>query len=110
MLNDQLKSLYDQFSDEEKKEIDERYAMLKSEYLTLQEIRKRQEVTQADIAGLLGIKQENVSRLEKRNDMKLSTLTDYIEALGGHIQIQAVFPENHVINIEMPTHRQQGQI
>lgn len=62
--------------------------MLKSEYLTLQEIRKRQEVTQADIAGLLGIKQENVSRLEKRNDMKLSTLTDYIEALGGHIQIR----------------------
>jgi signal transduction histidine kinase len=36
-----------------------------------------------------GCKQTNVSRLEKRADMKLSTLRDYVEALGGTLQIVA---------------------
>jgi len=37
--------------------------------------------------------------MERREDMRLSTLKDYIEALGGKIQISAVFPDNQVINI-----------
>ena len=51
------------------------------------------------LAKLPRIKQENVSRMERREDMKISTLKDYIEALGGEIQINAVFPDNKTINI-----------
>ena len=55
-----------------------------AEELTLQELRKKQKLTQTDIAQLLGIKQENVSRLERRNNVHLSTLKDYIHALGTY--------------------------
>lgn len=99
MLSESMQKLWDQFSDEEKAEINARYKMLHAEYVSLQELRKAGNVTQEDMAALLGIKQENVSRAERRSDMKLSTLRDYVEALGGHVQIQAVFPGDHVVNI-----------
>lgn len=51
------------------------------------------------MAKLLGIKQENVSRMEHRADMRLSTIQEYIEALGGTLQITATFPDNKTINI-----------
>lgn len=94
-----MKKIWDEFSDDEKAAIDERYQSLRSEYMTLQEIRKHKNITQEDIANLLGIKQENVSRMERREDIRLSTLTDYIEALGGKINISAVFPDNNEIQI-----------
>jgi len=99
MLSNKMEKLWNKFSDEEKEVIDARYQTLHAEYMTLQEIRKNQQVTQDDMAKLLGIKQENVSRMERREDMKISTLKDYIEALGGEIQINAVFPDNKTINI-----------
>lgn len=99
MLSDRMKKVWNQFSSEEKKSIEEQYQTLRAEYLTLQELRKRQKVTQEDIAKLLGINQENVSRMERRENIRLSTLKDYIEALGGEVQIQAVFPDNQIVNI-----------
>lgn len=99
MLSDKMNKLWNKFSDEEKATIDARYKTLHAEYMTLQEIRKNQKITQEDMAKLLGIKQENVSRMERRKDMRLSTLKDYVEALGGEIQINAVFPDNQTINI-----------
>lgn len=94
-----MQKIWDDFSAEEKQAIEARYSDLRDEYMTLQTIRKHKQVTQKDIAALLCIEQGNVSRMEKRKDMLLSTLTDYIEALGGELQINAVFPDNHVIRI-----------
>jgi len=99
MLSDKMQKLWNDFSDDEKKAIEERYETLREEYMTLQEIRKSQDVTQNDIAKLLGIKQENVSRMERREDMKVSTMREYIEALGGTMQINAVFPDDKIINV-----------
>lgn len=99
MLSDKMEKLWNNFSDDEKQAIEARYSKLHAEYMTLQEIRKGQNVTQEDMAKLLGIKQENVSRLERREDMRLSTLRDYIEALGGEMQITAEFPDNKTISI-----------
>lgn len=45
--------------------------------------------TQEDMSARTGFKQTNVSRLEKRADMKLSTLRDYVESLGGTLKIVA---------------------
>lgn len=62
----------------------------------LAEIRQGQGVTQVAIAAKLGIKQGSVSELERRSDVYLSTLRAYVEALGGHLDIQAVFPEQRI--------------
>lgn len=99
MLSDKMEGLWNKFSEEEKEAIDARYKKLHAQYMTLQEIRKHKKVTQEDMAKLLGIKQENVSRMERREDMHLSTLKEYIEALGGEMKISAIFPDNNTISI-----------
>lgn len=56
-------------------------------------LRKARQQTQAELAERLGIDQASVSAIENRSDLLLSTLTRYIRALGGDIEIRAVFPE-----------------
>ena len=48
------------------------------------------------MAVKLNTKQANVSRTERRRDMKLSTLKRYIEAMGGELDIVAKFASNEV--------------
>lgn len=60
---------------------------------TLAELRKAREVTQVEIAGLLSRGQSTVSALEHSEDPKLSTLREYIEALGGRLEVTAVFED-----------------
>ncbi len=55
----------------------------------LRELRAFAGRTQEDVSARTGFKQTNVSRLEKRADMKLSTLRDYVESLGGTLKIVA---------------------
>jgi predicted transcriptional regulator len=59
----------------------------------LAELRKAKEVTQVEIAGLLARGQSTVSALEHSEDPKLSTLREYVEALGGRLEIAAVFDD-----------------
>lgn len=49
---------------------------------TLGELRRRVGMTQADVAARMGISQSDVSKLERRTDLKVSTLRDYLTALG----------------------------
>ena len=76
--------------------IKERAAELIAEELGLQELRKSKNVTQEQVAERLGGKQVYVSRLENRDDMKLSTLRAYVKAIGGDLQLVVTFPEGHV--------------
>jgi len=64
--------------------------------LALAELRQSRHITQVQLADALGIAQGNVSRLEGRSDVYLSTLRSYVEALGGHLEIAAVFPDDRV--------------
>jgi hypothetical protein len=41
--------------------------------------------------------QDGVSRLEKRTDLLLSTLQDYVEALGGRLSLIAEFPDRNPV-------------
>lgn len=99
MLSDKMQKMRNDFSDKQKQAIEARYRDLRDDYMTLQEIRKHQNITQEDMANLLGIRQENVSRMERRKDMRISTIKEYVEALGGKIEVTAVFPDNKVIPI-----------
>ncbi len=62
----------------------------------LHEIREKLHITQEEMALKLETKQANVSRTERRRDMKLSTLKRYIEAMGGELDIIARFPASEV--------------
>lgn len=64
--------------------------------LALAELRQSRHITQVQLAETLGISQGNVSRLEARSDVYLSTLRSYVEALGGHLEIAAVFSDERL--------------
>ncbi len=59
----------------------------------LAELRKLRSVTQVELARQLGVAQPSLSGLERRADVQLSTLRDYIEGLGGQLEISAVFDD-----------------
>ena len=64
-----------------------------------QAIREELELTQAELARNMGISQPSVVAIEQRgNDVKLSTIKRYIEAMGGKMSI----------NIELPTGKHVG--
>lgn len=64
-----------------------------AEEMSLRDLRKAMQLTQKHIAKQLGIGQEGVSRLEQRSDLMISTLRNYVEALGGELHFIAEFPD-----------------
>lgn len=87
-----------EFSKESQERIKQRSAELIKEYNSLQAFRKDIGLTQDELAGRLCITQENVSRLERRKDMHLSTLRKYVEALGCELEINIRVPKNKISN------------
>ena len=59
----------------------------------LAELRAAAGFTQVQLADRLGVSQGNIAQLEGRSDLFLSTLRGYVEALGGELQVSAVFPD-----------------
>jgi transcriptional regulator with XRE-family HTH domain len=74
---------------------DEIYARLKAE-MALEELRGALRMTQQQLAKTLNVDQSAISKLERRTDMYVSTLERFIEAMGGRLEIRAVFPEGSV--------------
>lgn len=68
--------------------------------LTLRALRQAHDLTQERMAELLGVKQENISRMERRADLLLSTMSSYIEAMGGKLKLVAEFPERSPVVIK----------
>jgi transcriptional regulator with XRE-family HTH domain len=95
-----LDDIVNSLSPERKAKIEHLTEELFEEVLILRELRKKQKFTQEEIAQYLGIKQENVSRLERRNNIHLSTLKDYIHALGGKLHLIVEFPDREPIEIK----------
>jgi len=60
--------------------------------LLLSELRKLTGKTQHQVAATLGIKQPSLSKLEKQDDMQISTLRNLVQALGGELEVIAKFP------------------
>jgi DNA-binding transcriptional regulator YiaG len=76
----------------QRRKVEARAKELRAEEMTLRELRTALKMTQVQMASQLGTTQDNVSRLEKRNDLLLSTLRKAIEAMGGRLSIVAEFP------------------
>lgn len=63
------------------------------EELRLYELRHAEALSQVEVAGRLEITQSAVSKLEHAEDVRVSTLRDYLEALGARLELVAVFDD-----------------
>lgn len=82
-----------------RKQVEERAKALIAEEMSLQDLRKARKQTQVRVAQQLGINQENVSRIEKRSDLLISTLSGYVEAMGGKLSLVVEFPDRPPISL-----------
>lgn len=80
----------------EREEETRQYVQAVVKAVSLNQLREAQSLTQASLATVLGVNQGSVSKMEKRTDMYVSTLRSYIQAMGGQLQIKAIFPEGEV--------------
>jgi DNA-binding XRE family transcriptional regulator len=81
--------------------------------MTLHQLREARSLTQVNLAKVLQINQGAVSKMEKRADMYVSTLRNFIQAMGGQLQVKAIFPEGEVQidqfeNVAEPPHHSPG--
>jgi transcriptional regulator with XRE-family HTH domain len=77
----------------ERREQLKREAVAELDRMGFASLRKARQQTQVELADKLGIDQASVSAIENRSDLLLSTLAKYVRALGGDVEIRAVFPE-----------------
>jgi DNA-binding XRE family transcriptional regulator len=94
-LDDYIKSL----PAAERRAIKKRAAELIAEEMTLQELRRAREMTQIRMAKKLGVAQKQISEIEKRTDMHISTLRRSIEAMGGTLALVAEFPDRKPVKL-----------
>jgi len=64
--------------------------------MPLQELRRARNLSQEQLAKTLSVKQAAVSKMEQRTDMYISTLRNFIHAMGGDLEIIAKFPDGSV--------------
>ncbi len=89
------KLLREKMSSESQKRAEARtHEML--EELPLYELRQARLLSQEDIAKKLNVNQTAISKMERRTDMFISSLRNYIEAMGGTLEITARFPEGNI--------------
>lgn len=80
--------------------VEEQAQALIAQHMALRDVRKAMGKTQAAVAAKLGIKQENVARIEKRGDMLLSTLRSYVQALGGDVHLTVELKGHAPVRLE----------
>ncbi len=82
-----------------RRKVEDRAAELLAEEMSLRELRKARQFTQAHLARELGISQDGISRLEQRSDLLLSTLRKTVEAMGGSLSLIARFPDRPPVEL-----------
>ncbi len=69
--------------------------------LHLSQLRKARGLTQEAVAGLLGVSQAEVSKMERRTELYVGTLHKFIEAMNGELVIAARFTNGVEIPIRL---------
>jgi DNA-binding phage protein len=93
-FEDMMKEL---FTPKERAAIRRSASRIARHHMALRELRQSRRQTQVSIARRLGVKQVNISRLESREDPRLSTLAKYIDAMGGRLHLIVEFPEQEPV-------------
>jgi hypothetical protein len=94
-LNDKMAEL----SETRRRKVEARAAELAAEEMSLRDLRRAHRLTQARVGKALKIGQDGVSRLEQRSDLLISTLRNYVEAMGGDLQLIARFPDRPAVAV-----------
>jgi transcriptional regulator with XRE-family HTH domain len=94
-LNDKMAEL----SESRRQKIEARAAELAAEEMSLRDLRRAHRLTQARVGKALKIGQDGVSRLEQRSDLLISTLRNYVESMGGDLQLIARFPDRPAVAV-----------
>lgn len=63
------------------------------EEIRLYELRHAEAVSQAELAGRLEVTQGAISKFEHSDDVRVSTLRQYLDALGARLELMAVFDD-----------------
>ena len=74
-------------------------AEINSRQATLRRLREARALTQSTVAELLDMDQSEVSRLERRSDMLLSTLKRFVQATGGEMHIVVSYPDGGPVEL-----------
>ena len=74
-----------------------RASQLLNEEKALRQLRVARELTQQSMAKLMGVGQADISKIENRADMLLSTLRSYVEAMGGSLRMVVEFPDGRAV-------------
>jgi hypothetical protein len=82
-----------------RRKIEARAKELLLEEKTLTELRKARQYSQVKLAKRLHMRQGDISKLEHRADAYLSTVRQYVEAMGGHLDLIASFPNATPVKI-----------
>ncbi|WP_414620172.1 helix-turn-helix domain-containing protein [Calothrix sp. CCY 0018] len=94
-----LKDKLQELSPERRKKIEEESTKLIAEEMTRQQLRQARKLTQKQMAEFLQVDQGNISRLEQRTDLMLSTLQKYIAAMGGELKLIVEFPNRPPVTL-----------
>ena len=70
-----------------------------SQSIELAKLRKTKQLKQIELAAMMGVSQASISKVESGKDIQLSTLQNYVRALGGEVSIIAKMPNSNVILI-----------
>jgi transcriptional regulator with XRE-family HTH domain len=94
-----FKELRERMSPEQQKRSEE-LAQRELLKMRLAELRRNMaHLTQQEVADLLEKSQSQIAALERRGDVLLSTLAQYVKALGGELQLRAQFPDGAVVEV-----------
>ncbi|MGA8043226.1 MAG: hypothetical protein WCA37_10515 [Terracidiphilus sp.] len=81
----------------------QREAHAELERIGFDKLRLARKQTQVAVAAKLKVAQGAVSRMEKQSDFLLSTLREYVSALGGQLELRAIFPDGDFVIESMTT-------
>ena len=95
-------------SPEMRTRVESRTQELIEEEMTLRDLRSVQHLTQKSMAEILGVEQDSVSRMERRADMLLSTMSSYVEAMGGKLCLIAEFPNRRPYAVKLGDFTEKG--
>lgn len=80
--------------------IEARAAELIAEETSLRDLRKAIGKTQVVVAAQMKVGQEAISKVEMRNDMRISTLREFVSALGGELDLIVRVPDRPAVRLE----------
>ena len=88
----------------QRRAVERRATDLIAEEMSLRELRRALELTQTDVANALDKGQHEISRIEQRGDMLLSTLARLVQAMGGELELVCRFSNRAPVRLVTPRH------